>query len=145
MTRNIDNNDDEGGIPDDELLPLVNDEAPTAQSAAPPSASPLRPMAPTAAASSNGTSQYQPLPTLADATNFLRIKLPLPRIVSAIGRVIQGEGFRLLIPAVCLPTIEEQEELAELGGSADNEREASISSKDNVPFVLLSIAIPSLT
>ena len=75
--------------------------------------------------------EYQPLSTLADATNFLRIKLPLPRIVSAIGRVIQGKGFRLSIPAARLPTIEEQEELAELGGSADDEREASMSGNDD--------------
>jgi len=38
---------------------------------------------------------------------MLRIKLPLPNIASAIGRIIQGTGFRLSIAATRLPTIEE--------------------------------------
>ncbi|KAF8889149.1 hypothetical protein CPB84DRAFT_1749343 [Gymnopilus junonius] len=134
----VDVDDYEGGIPDSELPPVVNDEAPAAQSAAPltapTAASPPSPAAPiptaqpSGPAPSNGPSQHQPLPPLADVTNFLRIKLPLPHIASAIGRVIQGQGFRLSIPAAHLPTIEEQEEGVELSRSADNEREASINS-----------------
>lgn len=113
----MDIDDYEGGIPDDELPPRVNGDSTATKLAAPPGA-PLAaptatskaPAAPTAVAqpSSNGP--------LADATNFLRIKLPLPHIVSAIGHVIQGEGFRLSIPATRLPTIDEQDELARLGG-----------------------------
>ena len=79
----------------------------------------------------SGPSQHQLFSQLADATNFLRIKLPLPRIVSAIGHVIQGEGFRLSIPAAHLATIEEQEELAEVDRSVDSEREASISDDED--------------
>ena len=72
----VDIDDNEGGILNDELLPLVDDEAPTGQSATPPTAAPLHPapmatVQPSAPASSNGPSQYQPLPQLADATNFL--------------------------------------------------------------------------
>jgi len=43
----------------------------------------------------------------------IRVKFSLPNIVSAVGRVIHGTGFRLHIPAVTamqLPTIEEEEE-----------------------------------
>ena len=85
--------DYKGGIPDSELLPLDNAKAQATQSAAP----------------YEHSSQHQPPPPFADATNFLRIKLPLPRIALAIGRVIQGKGFRLSIPAAHLPTIGEQE------------------------------------
>jgi hypothetical protein len=108
------------------------------QSAATPAAltltSPLPPAARMAAAQqsapapSNGPSQNQLFSALADAMNFLRIKLPLPRIVSAIGRVIQGEGFMLSIPETHPATIEEQ---AELVGSANNEREATISGDND--------------
>ena len=136
----VDVEDYEGGIPDDQLPTVVNNAGSAEQSAAAPAAptatSPL-PAARTAVAQqsapppSNGPSQHQPLSQLVDATNFLRIRLPLPRIVSAIGRVIQGEGFRLSIPAARLATIEEQVELAELGGSAENEREGSVSDDDD--------------
>jgi len=111
----VDIDDYEGGIPDSELLPLDNAKAQATQSAAP----------------SEHSSQHQPPPLFADATNFLRIKLPLPWFALAIGRVIRGKGFRLSIPVAHLPTIEEQEELAELGGSADNQREASVIDEDD--------------
>jgi len=45
---------------------------------------------------------------LGDMTNSLRIKLPLSHIAAAVGRVIQGKGFRLSIAPTRLPTIEEQ-------------------------------------
>ena len=137
----------EGGTPDSELLPLIDNEAAAAQSAAAPApliapapsflavptaTYPPPPTAPMAVAQlpvltpSNGPSQ-QP-PPLADTTNFLRIKLSLLRIASAIGRVIRGEGFRFSIPVAHFPTIEEREES---GGSADNEQEASVNREDD--------------
>jgi hypothetical protein len=135
----VDIDDYEGGIPDIELPPLVNDEAvatqPAALPAVPTSTSPLHLAAaavqPPALAPSEHLSHQSPPPPLADTTNFLRIKLPLPYIASAIGRVIRGEGFRLSIAAAHLPTIEEQEELVELGGSADNQSEASVIDDDD--------------
>jgi hypothetical protein len=72
------------------------------------------------------------LPPLVDVnqaplSNSLRVKFSLPNIVSAVGRVIHGTGFRLHIPAVMvmqLPTInEEEEETVEKAneGISDNE------------------------
>jgi hypothetical protein len=61
---------------------------------------------------------------------LLQIKLPLPSIVTAIGRVIQGAGFRLLIPATQLPTIEEQEERNKEEGTIDEERGVSVTGED---------------
>ena len=58
-----------------------------------------------------------------NSTNALRIKLPLPSITSAIGRIIRGTGFRISIPATWLPTIVEQDEFVD-GGFAENEKEA---------------------
>ena len=107
---------------DQQLLLLPLKLPPAARTAATQQSAPAPP---------NGPSQHQPFSQLADATNFLCIKLPLPCIVLAIGRVIQGEGFRLSIPAAHLATIEEQEELAEVDGSVDSEREASISDDED--------------
>jgi hypothetical protein len=144
---NID--DYEGSIPDSEIPPLVNDEAPAAQLMAPPTAqtatspsslavptvaSPLPLATPMAVAQlsvpapSNGPSQLQPPPPLADTTNFLRIKLPCPRFASETGRVIRGEGFGLQVLAAHVPTIEDQKEMDE---SAKNEREVSVNSEDD--------------
>jgi hypothetical protein len=128
----VDIDDYEGSIPDGEIPPLVNDEAPAAQLVAPPTAqtatspsslavptvaSPLPLAIPMAVAQlsvpalSNGPSQLQRPPPLADT--FLQIKLPCPRFASETGRVIQGEGFGLQVLAAHLPTIEEQEEMDE--------------------------------
>jgi len=92
----------EGSILDIKLLLLIDDNAPAAQSAAPSTAltaaslsplavltvaSPLSPVIPMAmvqlsvSAPSNGPSQQQPPPPLADATNILWIKLPHPSIL----------------------------------------------------------------
>lgn len=73
----------------------------------------------------------QPPQPLHDVTNSLQIKLSLPSITLAVGRVIQGAGFRLSIPATHLPTIQEQEEIPELDVSAENGREASISDEED--------------
>jgi hypothetical protein len=59
-------------------------------------------------------------------TNSLRIKLPLSHIAAAVGRVIQGKGFRLSIAPTRLPTIEEQREVEERG-----ETEAEVSVGGN--------------
>lgn len=109
----VDIEDYEGGIPDDALLPPGIDEPTAIPSNGPPS-----------------TQHPPPLP-LSDTTNLLRIKLPLPSITSAIGRVIRGTGFRLAIPATRLPSIKEQEEATEENRSAENEREPSVSDNDN--------------
>lgn len=96
----VDINDYEGGIPDD-ALPFAG-QPPTIPTPAP----------------------------LVDSINMLWIKLPLPSIASAIGRVIRGTGFWISFPATQLPTIVEQEEIAD-SGIAENEKEASINDDDN--------------
>jgi hypothetical protein len=106
----VDINDYEGGILDAEQPPLIipaNVMAPAAQ----PTAIQLPP----------------PRPPLKDSTSLLRIKLALPNIASAVGRVIQGVGFKLSIAPARLPTIEEED---------DEEEEA---------FVLRCIATPLST
>ena len=109
--------DYEGGIQNSEQPPLVDKEVLAAQPPAPPAA-PMAAAQLSVPAPPNGPSQQQPPPSLSDAANFFRIKLPLPRVAWLIGRVIRGEGFKPSIPAKYLPTVEEQE----LGGSADNKR-----------------------
>ena len=75
----VDLEDCEGGSPDNELLPLINAEpsSSTNPPAAPPPTTPSQP--------------------LEDASNALRVKFSLPSIVSAVGRVIHGAGFKLHI------------------------------------------------
>jgi hypothetical protein len=60
---------------------------------------------------------------------LLRIKLPLLNIASAIGRRIQGVGFKLSIAATHLPTIEE--EIAEENRAVESEGEAGITDEDD--------------
>lgn len=82
--------DCEGGSPDNELLPLINAE---------PSSSTNPPAAPPP------TTLSQPLE---DASNALWVKFSLPSIVSAVGRVIHGAGFKLHIAPTRIPDIEEE-------------------------------------
>jgi len=121
----VDVNDYEGGIPEDTLPPLVEGGSSPAvvrvRTTQPPALTPPEPP----------LTQHQPQPSsLRDTTNLLRIKLPLVNIASAIGRSIQGVGFKLSIPATRLPTIEEQEEMAEENRAAEGEREASVTDED---------------
>jgi len=74
----IDAEDYEGGNPDNNMPLLIGTEPQTATSTTHPSI-------------------LQAQPILGNVTNMLRIKLPLPNIALAIGHVIQGTGFRLLI------------------------------------------------
>jgi len=111
----VDIDDYEGGTPDDATVmpPLTN---------VPPPPAPI----PTPSASSAPPNPH----LLGNTTNMLRITLPLPRIVSAIGRVIQGAGFKLSIPATRVPTIEEQEEREEEEKPTNEEREVSGDEDD---------------
>jgi len=80
----VDDNDYEGGSPDINLPPTI--PATTEAAITPP------PTEPTVAVIAS-----QPQQPLGDVSNLLRIKLQLPQIASAVGRVIQGVGFRLVI------------------------------------------------
>lgn len=93
----VDVDDYEGGLLDDTLPPLVEDKSPpsTEEACTTQPADPTCPEPP--------LTQQQPQPSsLGDATNLLRIRLPLLNIASAIGRSIQGVGFKLSIPATRL-------------------------------------------
>ena len=113
----IDVGDYEGGILDAEQLPtLVNTMAPVAQ----PGAIQLP----------------QHPPPLQDSMNLLRIKLALPNIASAVGRMIQGVGFKLSIAPTCLPTIEEEddeEDAEEDAGAIEKETEMSSDEDEGTP------------
>ena len=105
----VDVNDYEGGIPDDGLPDLVNVSSPIITE-------PFADQPPST-----------PTPTpLRNSINMLRIKLPLPSIVSAIGQVIQGTGFQISIPATRLPTIVEQDDsetVDDINDDDDKEKE----------------------
>jgi hypothetical protein len=109
----VDVDDYEGGILDAEQPPIpANAMAPVAQP---------------------GAIQLPPLqPPLRGSTNLLRIKLALPDITSAVGRMIQGVGFKLSIAPTRLPTIEAE----------DDEEDAE---EDVGAFVPRCIVIPSST
>jgi hypothetical protein len=135
----VDIDDYEGGAPDNELPPLVNGERlltvvqppttliPTAST--PSSVPDLNPQSP----HEPPTAQHltQPHTPRENTTSLLRIKLPLPSIASAIGRVIRGAGFRFSIPATWLPTIEEEEEKDEEEGTINEERDVSGEDEDD--------------
>ena len=111
----VDINDYEGGILDTEQPPLIipaNVMAPAAQ----PVAIQLPPP--------------PPPPPLGDSTNLLRIKLTLPNIALAVGRVIQGVGFKLSIAPTRLETIEEEDDEEEDVGATEREKETSVSNED---------------
>lgn len=109
----VDINDYEGGIPDDALPDHINNVSL-------PITEPFAGQPPTI-----------PTPTPpGNSTNVLRIKLPLPSIASAIGRVIRGTGFRISFPATRLPAIVEEEEVVD-SRFAGNEKEASINDDDD--------------
>lgn len=112
----VDTDDYEGGTLEAEPPPVVipaNAAAPAAQSAA---------------------SQLPPLPLpLGDPTNSLKIKLTLPNIASAVGRMIQGVGFKFLIAPTRLQTIEEEDGEEEDGDDEDaieREKETSVGNED---------------
>lgn len=109
----VDINDYEGGTPDDTLPDLIDNVSSDSSPIITETFADQPPTIPT------------PIPL--NRTNTLRIKLPLPSIASAIGRVIRGTGFRISFPATRLPTIVEQEET---GKSAENEK-ASINDNDD--------------
>ena len=109
----VDIEDYEGGSPDNDMTPLVDTEQQPHKTAAP----------------TTHPSILQAQQPLGEATNMLRIKLPLPNIASAIGRIIQGTGFKLSIAATRLPTIEEVAEDAH--EAAEKEREVSDEDEDN--------------
>jgi hypothetical protein len=116
----IDIEDCEGGSPDDVVLPLVNAET-SSSSTNPPTMSLPNPPA------NQPPAIHPPIlgQPLGDASNALRIKFSLPSIVSAVGRVIQGAGFKLHIaPKQLLPDIEEEE-------PKPMEDEGSISEEDD--------------
>ena len=74
-----------------------------------------------------------------DMTNSLWIKLPLSHIAAAVGHVIWGTGFRLLISPTQLPTIEEQSMVEEEGEPGGKEAEISIGNNDRGdedPFIM---------
>ncbi len=97
----VDLEDCEGGSPDDKLVNAKTSSPP----AIPPAASPPSP--PT-----NQPPAINP-PTLGrplgDVSNALRMKFSLPSIASAVGRVIQGAGFKLHIAPTQLPDIKKEE------------------------------------
>jgi len=140
----VDINDYEGGTPDDELPSLVNGQ-PSLTVIQHPASQPspatliLTATTPSSVPDPNSQSPHEPptaqCPTqlcmpLGDTTNLLRIKLLLPSIASALGRVIRGAGFRLSIPAMLLPTIEEQKERDEEERTINEEREVSVTRED---------------
>jgi hypothetical protein len=94
----VDINDYEGGILDE---PPITSQPP---STAPKAAS--LPVSSSSAPNPHEPPENKPRMPLG---NILRIKLPLPSITSAIGRVIRGEGFRLSIPGTHLPITEERD------------------------------------
>ncbi len=89
----VDVNDYEGGILDEQ----------------PPVVIPANVMAPAAAMQSPA------------AASVLKIKLALPNIASAVGRIIQGVGFKLLIAPTQLPTTEEEDNEEEVAGAMEKE------------------------
>jgi len=107
----VDIEDYEGGRPDNDMSPIADTKSSVSVNEhimgqpLPAIAQPHATAAPTTL-----SSILHPQRAIGDATNILRIKLPLPNIASAIGRIIQGTGFRLLIAATRLPTIEEEPE-----------------------------------
>jgi hypothetical protein len=107
----VDAEDYEGGNPDN--MPLLIKTEPQPHTTATPTTHP---------------SILQAQPPLRDVTNMLRIKLPLPNIASAIGRIIQGTGFRLSIAATRLPTIQEAADDAD---ESEKEREVSDEVEDD--------------
>ena len=140
----VDIDDYEGGTPGNERPPLVDGQPPPTVIQLLASQPPPATLIPTASTPSSvpdpnpqgphepPIAQHltQPHTPLEDTTNLLRIKLPLPSIASAIGRVIRGAGFRLSIPATRLPTIEEQEERDEEERTVNEEREVSVTGED---------------
>lgn len=137
----VDVNDYEGGTPDNERPPLVDGQPSLWPLTCQPPAATLISTASTPSSVPDPNPQgphelptaqrlTQPHKPLGDTTNLLRIKLPLPSIASAIGRVIRGAGFRLSIPVTQLPTIEEQEERDEDERTINEEREVSITGED---------------
>lgn len=109
----VDVEDYEGGNPDNDIPLLVDTE----------------PQPLTATTPTTHSSVLQAQPPLGNVTSMLQIKLPLPNIASAIGRMIQGTGFRLSIRETRLPTIEEEAEDAH--EAAEDEREVSDEEEDD--------------
>jgi len=118
----VDIDDNEGGTPDNELPPVDGQQSPTVPLTGQPAAAPI----PTTSLASSS----HPSTTMRDSMNVVRIKLPLPSIASAIGRVIRGAGFRLSIPGTRLPTIEEQEEKEEGERTTNEKREVGVFDED---------------
>src|SRR5436853_7525683 len=80
------------------------------------------------------TTPLQPPPQ--DSTNLLRIKLALPNIASAVGRMIKGVGFKLSIAPTQLPTIEEEddeEDAEEDAGDMERENKMSEDEDEGIP------------